>query len=225
MRMKLIIPSFLSLVLAACGGDTPSSNAGDDTAAASGSAVPDAARLATWDDRLDQLMPVDVVASIVGLPAEQARTRYTAGRDLSYVWPSARTMEYAGVQLPVKNVVEIDRPRHGITPAFFRSRFEPVDAAQQRLIDQAVDREIAKRGLDASAGEVARGLVGSLSERAPVIDVPGVGDDAVWQQAKTPVLHVRIGSSALAITVDVDDNDDIDKATAIAVAQALIGRL
>jgi hypothetical protein len=225
MRTRFLVPSCLSLLLAACGSGTSTP---DGSGAVSGNhdvALAATGPLAAWDDRLDQLLPIEVVAAIVGLPPEQAQTRHGAGGNLRYEWPSARQREYAGMQLPVKNVVEIGRPRHGITPAFFRSRFEPLDSAQQQLINQAVDREIAKRGLDANAGETARSLIGTFSERAPVVDVPGIGDDAVWEQARTPVLHVRIGSSALAITVDVDDSDDIDQAAAIALSQALIERL
>lgn len=225
MCTRFLVPSCLSLLLAACGSDTSPAGVPDAASADREVAAIAAGPLAAWDDRLDQLLPVDVVAAIVSLPPEQAQTRHIAGGHLRYQWPSERTREYSGMQLPVENVVEIGRPRHGITPGFFRSRFEPVNEAQQQLIDRAIEREIAKRGLDASAGETARGLAGALSERSPVVDVAGVGDDAVWEQARKPVLHVRTGSSAFTVTVDVDDNDDIDKAAAIALAQTLIERL
>lgn len=221
------------LLLAGCGNDSSTRNDHARAAAAAPRAGDEqpasqaGPSFATWRERLDELLPLELAADIAGRRAEDATpVRYHSGLTLRYEWPGGRTRPYAGMDVPTHDRIALGVPRSGVTRDFFRSRFQPVDAARQARLQAEVERQAQERGLDAASTAIAHDLSASLSEHAPIEDVPGLGDDAVWETGKNgQVLHVLFNRSVITVDVDLSDDPAMNKAVAVSLASTIIGRL
>src|SRR5690606_36212847 len=130
--------------------------------------------------------------------------RYNRGLQLRYEWDAGRTIAYAGSQVPAYDRINLGVPRSGVTPAFFRSRFQPIDSATVARIQAETARQAEARGLDPSATAIASDLGASFAQTSPIEDVAGIGDDAVWELRKnSQALHVLLNGSAITLEVDM----------------------
>ncbi|MFB9066641.1 hypothetical protein [Pseudofulvimonas gallinarii] len=230
MRSSPLILAFVT-ALAGCGGrpdPAPRTPAGDAAAAlAKAPAALSGPSFADWMDRLDELLPHGVATRLADRENATARpVNYNRGLQLRYEWDTGRTIAYAGSQVPAFDRITVGVPRSGITPAFFRSRFQAIDAETVARIQAETVRQAEARGLDASAVAVARDLGAGLAQVSPIEDVPGLGDDAVWELRKNgQALHILLNGSAITLEVDLGEDPDRNKAVATALARSMIERL
>jgi len=233
MRSSIPCVLFFVALLGGCRRDTSESPAptpaiGGDAAKRSIVASPSPAgtSFADWTDRLDELLPLTVAATAVQLPPAQAETTYRAGLTLEYRWPSDRIADYAGLSIPVRNRLKLGVPRAGVTRAFFRSRFAPIDDTRREAIERGVERQATDRGLDEAGTDIAKALTGALSKRFPTEDIEGIADDAVWELGDHgQTLHLLHNGSSVTLDVDISADPAINKAVAIELAKGLIARL
>lgn len=220
------------LLVAGCGKESVPHN--DTTRAATTARAgestppnPTGPSFAAWRERLDELLPLDLAASAAGRRAEDTRpVRYHPGLTLRYEWSGGRTRAYAGMDVPTHDRIVLGVPRSGVTRAFFRSRFQPLDAAQQARLHEEVQRQARKRGLDAASTAVAQDLSAGFSERAAIEDIPGLGDDAVWELGQHgQTLHVLLNGSVITLDVDLSDDAAMNKAIAVSLANTIMARL
>lgn len=229
----LLILAVALVSLAGC-GNNESNPVNDDTHATLTPAAPstlttvtDEPSFADWAERLDELLPIELAARLAGRPAENARpSHYRPGLTLRYEWPGTRTQTYAGMEVPVHDRISLGVPRSGISRSFFRSRFQPLDAEQQARLQAEIERQAQQRGLDAASSRTAGELAAGVSDRAPIEDITGLGDDAVWEVRKNgQTLHVLFRGSVMTIEVNLDDDPSVNKAVAVSLASELLARL
>lgn len=225
----------VGLVLLSCGASEKNDLAGElDDALASLDL--DASK---YEGKLDQLLTLDMAASVSGLPKDEAKERYSTTmknpiyHDVRYEWKSDRTrrvkMMGSDMEIPIQNSISLSWVKSTTLEQFNRDYHNPTkeELANAKAAMNAKERELVQEG-KATQEQMnsAGGMVDDLMEGYKVIDVPNLGEKAVWVQRNVENnLKVYYKGIEFQLTVDLSNDESSNKAKAIELAKQVIKKL
>ena len=189
-----------------------------------------------FSGKLDELLTLEMASSCASLPKEKAKVNYNkvmknaAYHSIRYDWESdrKRTIEISGrsMEVPKTNSVELSWVKASTLEEFSRDYHNPTKEELENAKNamKAKEAEMVKEGkvTEEQAG-MADDLATSMMENYTVIDVPNLGDKAVWIQRKLGnELKVLYNGVEFQLTVDLSDNEGDNKTKSIKLAQQII---
>lgn len=217
--------SILLLLAAACGKPVPSGEAPAplDTGPAS--------CLLRFQDRLEELLPAERLASRLDLPGEALRMTREEG-SVSWTWPGHRVRRIAvgdvTLETPTDNQILLsplqqlpaaqgERRLQDIRPVSDTEREERLAELKARWQDR-VERQLSTL----EEAQVAVELGGQeLARRREVETIPDLADGARWV-AHEQLLVLRHRNVLLTLYVDASDDVSENRALALALAEDIL---
>lgn len=189
-----------------------------------------------FNGKLDQLLTLEMAARCANQKASEAEVKYNKVlktpeyHSLDYFWPSdrIRKMDISGMQLevPRPNTVGISFVKATDLETFSFDYHNPTKEEWERAkkVMKSKESELVKDGnvTEEQAGE-ADDMANSLMQDYEVIDIPGLGDKAVWVKRKhESSLKVLYHGIEFSLNVDLSDNESENKKQAIKLAKEVV---
>lgn len=189
-----------------------------------------------FSGKLDELLTLEMASSCASLPKDKAKVNYNkvmknaAYHSIRYDWESdrKRTIEISGrsMEVPKTNSVELSWVKASTLEEFTFNYHNPTKEELENAKNamKAKEAEMIKEG-KATEEQVgmADDLATSMMENYKVIDIPNLGDKAVWIQRKMGnELKVLYPGVEFQLTVDLSDNEGDNKEKSIKLAQQII---
>ncbi len=224
----------LSLVLIlACGNKDQTADGSSTTAVANApttkASAPDAsACLLSYQTKMDQLLPLDVIQKHYAGDMSKAKKNYNFrpeaqkhDRDTyEYTWPSDRktAMKFMGrtTEMEVSNRIglkwlgsDLFMITSKATPLeSFRAFYRNASATEKEAAFKKAGEKMKEKGYDEKTTQTATNMAKDLSADEIIFkDIAGVGQAASWR-IKDKELTVLVGKITFQVTANVSANDD-----------------
>lgn len=181
-------------------------------------------------ENLDELLTLEMAASTLGLPAEEAEKEIqTVINAVYYKWDNGRTKMLSlpsgtEMEVPALDQVALKWFRESTLNRFMNSYREPTKE-ELGALDRILGEETEKLEMPDEVGEVLEGGMGdALTSNLQFTDVEGVGELARWN-TKVNELPVYYKGISFIIHVESGKGDEVDKELAIKVAKDVLKKL
>lgn len=189
-----------------------------------------------FSGKLDELLTLEMASSCASLPKDKAKVNYNkimknaAYHSIRYDWESdrKRMIEISGrsMEVPKTNSVELSWVKASTVEEFTFNYHNPTKEELEKA-NKAMNAKEAEMVKEGKITEEQAGMAGDLAsgmmENYTVIDVPNLGDKAVWIQRKMGnELKVLYHGIEFQLTVDLSDNEGDNKTKSIKLAQQII---
>lgn len=181
-------------------------------------------------ENLDELLTLEMAASTLGLPAEEAEKEIEKFLNaVYYKWDNGRTKMLSlpsgrEIEVPANDLVSLSWFRESTLNRFKNSYREPTKE-ELAALDRILGEETDKMDLPDEVEEVLEeGMSDALTSNLQFTDVKGVGELARWN-SKTNELPVYYKGISFVIQVESGKGEVVDKDLAIKVAKEIIKKL
>ncbi len=189
-----------------------------------------------FNGKLDQLLTLEMAARCANHKASDAEVKYNKVLEtpeyhsLDYFWPSdrIRKIDVSGMQLevPRPNTVGISFVKGTDLQTFSFDYHNPTKEEWERAKKamKSKESELVKDGkVTEEQVDQAGDMANSLMQDYEVVDVPGLGDKAVWVKRKhESTLKVLYHGIEFGLNVDLSDNESENKKQAIKLAKEVV---
>lgn len=189
-----------------------------------------------FNGKLDELLTLEMASNCSGLPSKEAEVDYRKTmknpeyHSLEYKWKSDRKREidYNGMKIEAKapNVVKLSWVKESDLKKFTFNYHNPTEKelADAKKAMKAKKQEMIDEGkITAEQAEIVDGFTDHMVTNFNVIDVPNLGEKAVWIQDKHENhLKVLYKGIDFQLLVELSDNESENKAKAIELAKEVM---
>lgn len=233
-----LVPLSLFLMSYSCGGEgkkeeVPSeiTEAVEDAAQSAGISSLDA-----WTGKLNELLTLEMAASITGYPASDANEDYTQMmgpqfHSIAYTWDRGRTkvmkVGTMSVDIPELDFIQLDGLAKTSRKDFeYNNRqltaedLENIDNTMKAELDKQVENRKLSEDQGQMTKDMTKGFLGDLT-REPV---SGVGEMAVWMPGHY-ALSVYEDGVTFILRVNLKDDKETCKSKAAVLARQILAKL
>ncbi len=226
--MQKALFSLSLILLLACGSKNQATDGTTAVANAITTEAPDAsACLLSYQTKMDQLLPLEVIKKHYNIPA-QAKKSYSYRPEAKkhdkdtyeYTWPSNRktTMKLMGqtMEMDVSNRIGLKWLGSDLfmitgkaTPLeSFKAFYRNASAAEKEAAFKKAGEKMKEKGYDEKATQTATDMAKDLSADDIIFkDISGVGEAASWR-IKDKELTVLVGKITFQVVANVSANDE-----------------
>lgn len=198
-----------------------------------------AADASKYEGRLDELLTLEMASECSGLAASEAEVEYNKlmtnpeYHSLAYTWKSDRKRELnvsgMKMEVPMPNLVQISWVKESDLKKFTFSYHNPTkeELANAQKAMKAKEEEMVRDGkISSEQAGMADGMANEMIANYTVINVPNLGDKAVWIQTKQDNhLKVLYNGIEFQLTIELSDIESENKAKAIGLARKVINNM
>lgn len=226
--MKKILITLIVTSLLSCGKSNGNSTENDNTETISTAVADVSACLLSYQTKMDQLLPLEVIKKHYTGDMSKAKKKYNFRPEAKkhdkdtyeYSWESGRSrkMKMMGQEMdvPMPNRIGLQWLGSDLfmitgkaTPLeSFKAFYRNASAAEKEVAFKKAGETLKEKGYDAKTTETATNMAKELSADDIIFkDISGIGEAASWR-IKDKYLTVLVGKITFQIVADVSSNDE-----------------